>query len=98
VPELPGEDGEPAALSLDGRLGSGVELGGMLGAVAAPPLGGTVDGDADGARSTGRSSTRSVGDSVHPARTPAPRASAQNPVSNFFMTTPPFGRMPTIFP
>jgi hypothetical protein len=84
------DDGEPVPLEPPGGV-LGEVLGTVLGVpgeVVVSPPGGAVGGDADGARSPGRSPTRSVRDSVHPARTPAPMASAQIPVSNLFIATP----------
>jgi hypothetical protein len=46
---------------------------------------GDVPGDAAGVRSLGRSLPPPVGDSVHPASTAVPSASAKNPLSNFFI-------------
>jgi hypothetical protein len=48
-----------------------------------------VGGEAAGVRLPGVSPTRSVCDSVQPARTDAPSASAQTPVSNLYIGGPP---------
>ena len=67
-------------LSLGGVVAGGVVAGGVV-----IGGGGVVDGDADGVRSPGRSPSRSFRDSEHAVTRPALSASAQRPVSSFFI-------------